>query len=183
LFAACPVHGGSDSLHVTGKNGKAMVNCFGCSAPYKEIVAAVEASPQGAQDPAEDEEPEEASGPTITIGKPKVRGKVAAAVPAVDDPIGWLADYCGVDRAWLEAEIPVEATTDGWIAHVWPGVEVLKLRKPNTAERRWHPKGANGPRLWPLVPDDLPEEVWLVEGETDVIVLRSIGLEHVYTAG
>lgn len=41
-FYACPVHGGSDSLHVTEKNGKALVTCFAESCGYAEIVAALE---------------------------------------------------------------------------------------------------------------------------------------------
>lgn len=41
--AECPVHGGSDSLHVTEKkNGKALINCFSCGVGYAEVVAAIE---------------------------------------------------------------------------------------------------------------------------------------------
>lgn len=44
----CPVHGGSDSLHLTeAKDGKALVKCFGCGARYREVVTALEAESDG----------------------------------------------------------------------------------------------------------------------------------------
>lgn len=39
---ACPVHGGSDSLHVTEKNGRALVTCFAEGCTYEAVVAALE---------------------------------------------------------------------------------------------------------------------------------------------
>ncbi len=40
--ANCPVHGGSDSLHVTEKNGKALIKCFAADCTYEAVVAALE---------------------------------------------------------------------------------------------------------------------------------------------
>lgn len=193
VMAACPVHGGSDSLHVTEKNGKAALHCFGCSASYEDLVTAVEDAEVESTPEPEDKPAgfKVARGRRVRSAR-KVRGPEQTAAGADDegstpsasitDPLEWYAGYCGVERSLLES-LGVNATADGWIAHGWPGVPVTKDRKPGTGERRWSEKGAARPRLWPLVPDELPETVWLCEGETDCIVLRASGLEHVYTSG
>lgn len=172
FHAACPVCGGSDPLHVTEKNGKALVTCFSCGADYSKVVEQLETEPTT-----------EVVAPDITRHRRKAHGVTeSASTPRVDDPIAWYALYCGVDEGWLRT-LPVRATADGWVAHYWPGTIVTKDRKPNSGDRRWSPAGAANPRLWPEVTDVLPVEVWLCEGETDCIVLRAAGLQHVYTAG
>ena len=45
IHASCPVHGGSDSLHATEKDGKAMITCFACGAGYAKVVEALDAEP------------------------------------------------------------------------------------------------------------------------------------------
>jgi len=172
LHAGCPVCGGSDPLHVTEKNGKALVTCFSCGADYSKVVEQLETV-----------EETEAVAPDITRHRRSRTGATeSASVSRVDDPIAWYALYCGVDEAWLRT-LPVRATEDGWVSHFWSHATVTKDRRPNSGDRRWSPAGAANPRLWPEVPDVLPAEVWLCEGETDCIVLRAAGLPEVYTAG
>lgn len=175
FHANCPVHGGSDSLHVTEKNGKALVRCLAEGCAYRDIVAALEAAP---------EDGETASVPTITRRRRTARqlAEDGEQVPQVADPLQWYADYCGVSRADIEA-FGITATADGWVRHSWGELQVFKDRKPNSGDRRWQPKGATQPRVWPLLPDTLPEEIWLAEGESDTIVLRTVFGKEAYTAG
>lgn len=171
----CPVCGGHDPLHVTEQNGKALIKCFACDARYTPVVEALEAAP----------EPDTTAIP-IVRRKRRTAAEVAESdepPPApVSDPIQWYADYCGVTREHIES-LGIIATTDGWVRHTWPVGNVAKDRRPNSGDRRWVPKGANQPRLWPAVPDVLPAEIWLAEGETDVICLRADGVPDTYTAG
>jgi len=184
LHAACPVCGGSDPLHITEKNGKALVQCFSCSADYRAVVEALE---DGAEDTEGDESEASVVVNVSSHGLRKKAGKAAAPTtgPGIADPLGWLADYCQVDRAWMEREIPVRATPDGWLAYWWPTAAVTKDRQPGGEGRRWTPKGVKGgPRMWPSPPNPVEAEVWLLEGETDVIAMRGrMGVAPAYTFG
>lgn len=183
-FFNCPVHGGSDSLHVTEKNGRALLKCFGCDASPMDVTSELESGTV--------EQPEEATVPF----SPRPRGRRgrpggAQGTPAGDvgstptasitDPLQWYADYCGVTVELL-AELGVTVTEDGWLAHGWPDTTLTKDRQPGTDGRRWSSKGAQRPKLWPAVPDELPDTIWLAEGETDVIALRGWGLAA-FTSG
>lgn len=172
-MASCPAHGGSDSLHLTEKNGKGLVRCFACSAPYDELVAAAEAG-----------RPETADVPVARVTRKRAR--VASGPPGatVSDPLAWYAAYCGTTRAWLLRNFRVSATPDGWIAHGWDGTDVTKDREPigNDAGRRQTPAKADRPDLWPALPDSLGEEFWLCEGESDVVALKLCGIDA-YTLG
>ena len=182
VMTNCPVHGGSDSLHITEKNGRALVApCFACGAKYAEVIAAIDGDePEEAQSASA---PEEQAGPVVIRRKRRTAAEVSASVEQSSDPMQWYADYCGVSLDWLEANIPVRATADGWLAHYWPGTSITKDRQTASSERRWTPKGANPPRLWPAISDPLPPEIWLCEGESDVICLRAAGMDCAYTAG
>lgn len=178
VHAACPVCGGSDPLHVTEKNGKALVQCFSCDAKYQAVVDALEDAPEKSEE---------------VVAQPVVRKRRTAAlvsaseqpeqaVARVDDPLDWYASYCGVSLEWLKANIPVRATPDGWVAHTYSPSRVTKDRQPNSSARRWTPAHSVTPRLWPSPEAEMPEEIWLTEGESDCIVLRAAGLPA-YTAG
>lgn len=180
VHAACPVCHGSDPLHLTEQNGRALLNCFNCNAKYDDIVSALEDAAEPPPTIVAEVTPEVASGAITKRRRSRTISLVEA--PPIADPLAWYAEYCGVDLEWLKAEIPVRATSDGWIAHYWNVATVVKERKAGTGDRRWNPTGATAPRLWPEVSDSLPEEIWLTEGETDCIVLRSLGIEA-YTAG
>jgi hypothetical protein len=99
-----------------------------------------------------------------------------APAEATIDPLAWLADYCGVDRATIAA-LPIEARGD-WLAFVFPS-GAAKLRKAGSKDIRWDiPAGASRPALWPLLPpgERMPEPMVLCESETDAIVARFLGL-------
>lgn len=184
VMTNCPVHGGSDSLHVTEKNGKALVRCMAQQCPYADIVSALE---DGGEATESDEVPEDADTPvpTVTRRSRGSKGPTPMSEFRGEDPetapLDWLADYTGIPREMI-ATLGVKEH-QGWIAHTWKTVPTMKLRKPGTADRLWLPKGGVQPRMWPQLPDSLPDEIWLAEGETDVIVLRlGYGLEA-YTAG
>jgi hypothetical protein len=172
LHANCPCCGGSDPLHLTEMNGKALLQCFSCSAKYSEIVEALESEP--AQ--------EEIAAPVIVRKRRNTQSvPVVNQTSTVGDPLQWYADYCGVDIAWLKT-LPVSATADGWIAHHFAPSNVTKDRRPNSGDRRWTPSGSVTPRLWPSPGEHMPEEIWLTEGESDCIVMMAMGLDA-YTAG
>jgi hypothetical protein len=163
----CPVHGGSDSLHVTEKGTKTLVKCFGCEATYDEIVAAIEGI--------------EATPIKITRTTRRASSRKVVPSDAKADPLAWYAAYCGVAREILDG-LPLAATPDGWIAHAFGTLSVVKLRQAGTDERRWDPAGAHTPAIWPLE-DTMPREVLLTEGETDAIALRGLGYDMAYSAG
>ncbi len=193
----CPVHSGSDSLHVQEKNGKALIHCFGCEAGYREVVAALEAEEDGDSAEVATQSDEYAPAgsestprtPTVLLPGRGEQSRRLATQKVRETPtslraLDWLAEYCAVPRDWLETFPGLAETEDGaWVAHTWETTDVVKLRKAGSSDRVWHPKGANQPRLWPTIPDTLPPEIWLCEGETDVICLRFDGVEHAYTAG
>jgi hypothetical protein len=98
------------------------------------------------------------------------------------DPLGWLATYVGVPRAFLDA-IPVEARGSE-IAFLFGDGMPAKMRRAGGKKIRWHPEGAPIPPLWPM-PLDTNEAsaAIIVEGETDCIAwwasISAAGLEHV----
>ncbi len=169
VHAECPVHGGSDSLHITEKTGKTLVKCLNpvCGAGYRQVVENLEA----------------AEATPIRITRTKRRSATAKPIPAdaKADPLGWYAAYCGVERAFLD-DFPLSATADGWVSHDFPGLGVAKHRQAGSSERRWSPAGSPNPAIWPL-DDAMPVDILLTEGESDAIALRGIGYEMAYSAG
>ena len=132
VMAPCPIHDGSDSLHVTEKDGKVLVTCLNPTCPanergkaYRLVVEAIETA--------------EATPIRITrsAGHRRSSGTPVPA-DAKADPLGWYAAYCGVAREVLDS-LPLSATAEGWISHDFPGLGVAKLRQAGTSERRWSP--------------------------------------------
>ncbi|MGQ9553329.1 MAG: toprim domain-containing protein, partial [Anaerolineae bacterium] len=91
------------------------------------------------------------------------------------DPLHWLASYCQVPKAFLE-KLPLSAD-NGRVVFKFDGTDVVKLRLAGAKDFRWQPVGAPTPPLWPLPGAELPEQIWLCEGESDTIVARYLGLE------
>lgn len=164
FFGACPVHGGSDSLHVTEKNDKALVKCFGCSAKYAELV-----------DAAESGEPEEpaGSGSVITVTRKK-RTSVSQANDL--SPLEWCADRCGMTLDELvQLGLPLSERGDRLIFE-FEG-RANKTRGMGEGKKKditW--EGAINPPLWP-VPSAPDPEVTICEGEFDAIVLIRSGYD------
>lgn len=172
VMTSCPVCSSRDNLHITEKNGKALTKCFGCNAPYADLVAALEETPEATEEV-----------PAVVVRRTRrTPREVTTPVEQVSDPLEWYAKYCDVGVEELKA-LGVEATPDGWVRHTWPFAAVAKDRRPNSGDRRWVPKGANPPKLWPQIPELLPNEIWLCEGETDAITLRLHYNLEAYTSG
>src|SRR4051812_28396450 len=98
-FFNCPVHGGSDSLHITEKNSKALVKCFGCGASYRQVVDSLET---GEAPPADDVR----STPRARVVRRRrlassesTDGTGGSTPPRVhQDPVEWTARRCAMAK-------------------------------------------------------------------------------------
>lgn len=168
----CPSHGGSDSLHVTEKNGKALVRCFAQQCRYEDIVEALEVG--GSVD-----EPEEKSA-TQTPARKRRRVSVGKAQPARPragkDPRQWLLERCNlveVEELLDAARLPL-SFTQSEVVFEFPEARKLRGVGEGKAGKSYRWEGANAPYLWPM-PEDPQEEIVVCEGEMDAIVLRLSG--------
>jgi hypothetical protein len=91
------------------------------------------------------------------------------------DPLGWLAAYTGLGRSFLE-RMPLRGENGYVVFEFGPGLPE-KIRRAGSKDFSWRPTGGAVPCLWPLPGPALPETVWLVEGETDALVARYLGLD------
>lgn len=182
-FFGCPVHGGSDSLHVTEKNGKALITCFACGADIFAVTEQLE----NLQVVHEDDEPVTAP-VTITRtrgrrgrsgapngGPPDDEGSTPSA--SIISPLDWMAGRCALTRDELD-KLDLPLSEDGkYLIFEFDGVEAQKLRGVGEGKKgkdfRW--RGASNPPFWP-VPAGSPDVV-ICEGEADAICLRASGFE------
>ena len=176
----CPVHGGSDSLHLTEKNGKALVRCFNpaCGAKYQDVVDALE----GVSD-REEEIEEEAAAVTITrrgrrASPAKAQaeaGDVGSTPTASTTPLDWAAARCSMTRKELEAlGLPVAETRDA-VAFMF-GDDAAKLRVAVDGKAKVGWTGEIRPDIWPM-PEKVGSTITVCEGEFDALVLRKSGIE------
>lgn len=89
-------------------------------------------------------------------------------------PIEELSQYTGVSVEFLRTLDLKEV--GGALEFTWPGKKVVKTR-PLPYESKafsWAPAKTFNPPLWPTVPNELPEDIVITEGETDCIVIRSL---------
>lgn len=172
FFAACPVHGGSDSFHVTRvKDDEALVYCFGGCGGTKDFVAALEAA-----EPA----PKIDSAKVIEVSfAPRQSDEPGAS------PLDWCAQRTGMTRAELDAmNLPLREDGD-WLVFDFEG-RAHKMRKAHDHKKKeiaWD-NGMNPP-LWPVPkPEEIEAEVTITEGEFDTIALRKSGyLAYSITGG
>ncbi len=166
FFGSCPVHGGSDSLHVTEKNGKGAVFCFGCQASYQQIVDALdtvsEVDSQASQ--ATENEP-----PQLLVVR---RSSSSQPGTALD----WCAQRVGITRAALDAlKLPL-SEDDNILIFEFEG-RAQKTREVGEGKKKaitW--RGTQNPPLWP-VPSEPDIEITITEGEFDCIALRAAGYD------
>ena len=78
--------------------------------------------------------------------------------------MAWWVEKTGVAEKFWD-ELGCEEYKDG-IVFTFAGHQVVKLRRP-PKEIIWTPKNADNPPLWPIPEGDLPEHVWITEGESD----------------
>ncbi len=187
----CPVHGGSDSLHVTEMNGRGLVNCFAEKCPYEDIIEAIES-------PSE-EEPE-AEPPSVTITRRrgrvdrakssdgestgKTNGQRGVRLPAAStkDPKTWLLERCGItpdfQQIFDEKVAPhLSYTADAVVFEFSNGTQKIRGVGEGKAGKSfsWR-RGENAPALWPM-PEDPTVEIVITEGEMDAIILRLSGYD------
>lgn len=148
ITALCPAHDDkNNSLHVT-KNGSntVLVHCF-ANCKYEDILRSAE-------------------GPR----KEKVEDEVSTTLLSPQD---WWVDYTGVSWDVWE-NLGTEATKKD-IVFTFGFSDVIKKRHAGSKGFAWDPPKSAAPTLWPSVPEELPEEIWISEGESDCGVLRSLG--------
>lgn len=185
-FFGCPVHGGSDSLHVTEKNGKALITCFGCGADIFAVTEQLENAPES----------DEGDAPPVTITRTRGRrvrpsshrweasrteqngdeGSTPSA--STISPLDWMAGRCALTRDELDA-LDLPLLEEGhYLIFDFPGVDAQKLRGVGEGKKgkdfRW--RGGANPPLWPM-PDDPGDDIVVCEGEADAICLRASGIE------
>lgn len=181
-FFACPVHGGSDSLHVTEKNGKALLKCFACEATALDITASLEEiiDVQEAPAPLTARAVSTGSDAGTTAVKRRisrgVRGQDSTVVTPNVRPLAWMAERCAMTRDELVAlNLPLSETDD---AVVFEFANAQKLRLVGEGKKgkdfRW--RGSDIPPLWPT-PETPGTEIVICEGEADAICLRASGIE------
>lgn len=150
FYADCPVCGGK--LHVTQGDGKVLTHCFHTECDHAEIVAAI------------DEEEEE---PVAIRRVPTKQGAAAA----------W-GDYADAKQLDLDALVPLigKVKRSDPVRFHFEGGYRERMADDGHYEWRGGLKAKRHP-LWPLPADELPETIYLTEGETDALTLRIAGYE------
>lgn len=178
-FFNCPVHGGSDSLHITEKNGKALLNCFACGASVMAITEAIEDGPKTETEAVPIRVRKVAGARGRRQDEPGARGaERGVRLPAAStNPLAWMAARCGLtEDQLLGMKLPL-SVENGKLAFEFAGAGV-KLRGIGEGKKgkdfSW--TGSYAPPLWPL-PAKPGDEIVVCEGEADAICLMYSGYE------
>lgn len=152
IFARCPNHNDAvQSLHISKSNGGVLVHCFaGCS--YEEILHRVE-----------DGIPKNGNGHTTPV-----------SITGLQNPSEWWESYTQVP--WSEWEAWGVKSKGNELFFTWSETKAVKKRKQGSKEFEWS-EGGSRPIFWPSIPDRLPDEIYITEGESDCGVLRHLGFE------
>lgn len=128
-----------------------------CAATLTEVLSALQSGDAYSSNGTEPEKPQ------ITV-KHK-NGKASGGME-------WWVNYTGVAEKYWKGLGCVEYA-DG-VAFTFENSDVLKIRRP-PKDIQWLPKNADTPPFWPIPEGDLPEHVWVVEGESDNGVVCACG--------
>lgn len=150
----CPAHqDDKPSLSVSWQRGKPLLHCHGgCS--QEAVIEALRAKGLW----------------STTSPDPPTSGTDNSK-----DPLAWWSEYCAVPLDFVKT-LPLQASNTHLIFAFAPDAPVKK-RRPGSRDYTWEPVGAATPPLWPLPVGDLPQTIFISEGESDCTVARYVGLE------
>ncbi len=160
-YAQCPAHDDKNpSLSIKDDNGYAVIHCHaGCE--YGDIIGALGLNGEAAHP-----------------GPHAVRRRGRPPKGYAGPPLRWLAEYCDIELGWIEGDRHLGAEGQYVVFRfIYQGREIArKLRLAGTKDIRWEPVGGLTPPLWPI-PEAPGTHIVVCEGETDVLILRSRGVE------
>jgi AAA domain len=172
-FVTCPSHSGGHedkpSLHVTRQpDGYPIFHCFaGCS--YAQVVEAFQGFPTV-------EKAVGSNGNSNGNGHKNGSSPLATRVLA-PEPIEWLASYTSLSTDFLATQ-SIDFSHRGKVGFVFPHSRAVKWREVKGGVKgTWDIHEDNPPPLWPELPPELPEVIFLTAGETDCLCLRATGVE------
>lgn len=93
------------------------------------------------------------------------------------NPVNWLSEYTSLDPDWLETQA-IRFDKAGRIGYVFEGSSAVKWRIYSSNQKGlWELSGDDPPPLWPALPSELEETVFISAGETDCLCLRACELD------
>lgn len=103
-----------------------------------------------------------------------VEDHIPISITQIQPAEQWWEQYTGVPAvSWSQWGVTFDANH---VMFHWSETPIIKLRISGKKELAWLPALSAAPPLWPSVPKELPEMIFLTEGESDCGVLRFIGL-------
>lgn len=129
-----------------------------CGATLPEVLAALEGGISSNGD-----------APKITVKK---RSRARKEDTVKTGGMAWWCEYTGVDEKIWKG-LGTEEYESG-VLFTFEGKDVVKVRKP-PKDIIWAPKNADAPPFWPIPGEELPEHVFITEGESDCGVAAATG--------
>lgn len=160
--AWCPVHADVGTSHkglsISRVGKKILCKCHSphCGATLPQVVAALNGHVEGAEEEV------------------KVRVRTTRSrIPGME---WWVSRTYVPEHIWEELGCVEEG---GGIAFLFAGEDIRKTRVGK--DFRWIPAKGITPSLWPMPEEELPEHIWITEGESDCGTARLAG-HHAYAA-
>ena len=177
-FVTCPAHNdvSNPSLHVTRQpDGHPIFHCFaGCT--YGQVVQALQGLPV-VEVEKNGHSNGHSNGHTNGQNGHANHSSPLTAKVLVPTPIEWLAQYTSLSEEFLATQ-SIDFSHRGKVGFVFPHSKAVKWREVKSgAKGMWEVGEDAPPPLWPELPPELPEVVFLTAGETDCLCLRATGVE------